>query len=238
MRGARLWWIGVMAFTFGVYGCSNGDRQPTSSERPGARPGAVGAGGAGASLARDDEFVLDVAHKTLALVELSRVAERTTANSAVKPFAQQLMHDHGAAAKMLEDVLPDQLVEWPNQLNERHRGIADEIAQKRGTDADRAYVKAMIDAHQDLAAKLETRLDVQSLADWKTAAAARTRSRAMPEPTSALRDVVVRPDTSNDESTRKINQWAADTYPMVQKHLDTARTLDTPGAVDGVGRQP
>jgi hypothetical protein len=79
---------------------------------------------------------------------------------------------------------------------------------------------------------------VQSLADWKTAAAARTQSRAMPEPTSALRDVVVRPDTSNDESTRKINQWAADTYPMVQKHLDTARTLDTPGAVDGVGRQP
>jgi predicted outer membrane protein len=238
MRGARLWWIGVVASTFVICGCSNGDRQPTSSERPGARPGAVGAGGAGASVSRDDEFVLDVAHKTLALVELSRVAERTTANSAVKPFAQRLMHDHGAAAKTLQDVLPEQLVEWPNQLNERYKGIAEEIAQKRGTDADRAYVKAMIDAHQDLAAKLETRLDVQSLAAWKTAAAARTQSRAMPEPTSALRDVVVRPDTSGDESTKKINQWAADTYPMVQKHLDTARTLDTLGSGEGVGRQP
>jgi len=25
----------------------------------------------------------------------------------------------------------------------------------------------------------------------------------------------------------KINQWAADTYPVVQKQLDTARTLKT-----------
>ena len=30
----------------------------------------------------------------------------------------------------------------------------------------------MVEGHQDLAAKLESRLDVQSLADWKTAAAA------------------------------------------------------------------
>jgi hypothetical protein len=26
--------------------------------------------------------------------------------------------------------------------------------------------------------------------------------------------------------TMKINQWAADTYPVAQKHLDTARTLE------------
>ena len=25
----------------------------------------------------------------------------------------------------------------------------------------------------------------------------------------------------------KINQWAADTYPVAQKHLDTARTFET-----------
>jgi hypothetical protein len=24
----------------------------------------------------------------------------------------------------------------------------------------------------------------------------------------------------------KVNQWAAETYPLVQKHLDTARTLE------------
>jgi hypothetical protein len=78
-----------------------------------------------------------------------------------------------------------------------------------------------------LAQKLESRLDVQSLADWKTAAAARTDTKAMPEPTIAMRDVLVRPNKSDDEVTMKINQWAADTYPVAQKHLDTARTLQS-----------
>jgi hypothetical protein len=42
-----------------------------------------------------------------------------------------------------------------------------------------------------------------------------------------MADVQVRPIASGDEITRRINQWAADTYPVVQKHLDTARALET-----------
>jgi hypothetical protein len=85
----------------------------------------------------------------------------------------------------------------------------------------------VVDGHRDLAATLESRLDLQSLAEWKTAAAARTHGRAMPEP-EAMRDVQVRPDRSDNEITRKINQWAADTYPLAQKHLDTATILMNP----------
>jgi len=84
----------------------------------------------------------------------------------------------------------------------------------------------MIEGHQDLSAKLESRLDVQSLADWKTAAAGRTQSEALPEPNVALRDVAIRPFTSASEGTMKVNQWAADTYPIEQKHLDAARKLE------------
>jgi predicted outer membrane protein len=51
---------------------------------------------------------------------------------------------------------------------------ADALAKKQGVDFDRDYAEAMVEGHQDLAAKLESRLDVQSLADWKTAAAGRT----------------------------------------------------------------
>ena len=117
-------------------------------------------------------------------------------------------------------------IEWPAQLDEKQRKTADELARKRGAEFDREYLQAMIDGHQDLAAKLESRIDVQSLADWKTAAAARTQSKAMPEPPTAMRDTAVRPDNSGNESTMKINQWAADAYPVVQKHLDTARILE------------
>jgi hypothetical protein len=73
---------------------------------------------------------------------------------------------------------------------------------------------------------LESRLDVASLAEWKTAAAGRTRTPALPEPDVEMRDVPLRPNQSDNELTMKINQWAADTYPVVQKHLDTARALE------------
>ena len=41
-----------------------------------------------------------------------------------------------------------------------------------------------------------------------------------------MADVPVRPKKSDTEITMKVNQWAADTYPVAQKHLDTARTLE------------
>jgi hypothetical protein len=84
----------------------------------------------------------------------------------------------------------------------------------------------MVEGHQNLAALLESRLDVQSLADWKTAAAGRAQSKALPDPKVEMADVKVRPNKSDSEITAKINQWAADTYPVVQKHLDTATTLE------------
>jgi putative membrane protein len=219
--------VAIAAIVIIVSGCSNTeDTKPPSSEQAAGRSGAVGTGGAGANLS-DDEFVRDVALKNLAAVELSRMALDKATDPAVKSFAQSMIDEHGAAGHNLKSVVSGHPIEWPAQLDEDHRDTADELAKKAGAEFERDYVKAMVEGHQDLAAKLESRLDVQSLADWKTAAAGRTDSKALPEPQVAMRDVQVRPNQSNDEVTRKINRWAADTYPIAQKHLDTARTLET-----------
>ena len=226
MRCSRLLWIAVVAIAISG-GCSKMEgTKPPSPEGPAGRSGAVGTGGAGATLS-DDEFVRDVVLKNMAEVELSRMAIDKATNPDVKVFAQRMIDDHDATGHNLKSVLSTQPIEWPAQLDDKHKKIADELAKKQGANFDRDYVKAMIEGHQDLAAKLESRLDVQSLADWKTAAAARTESKALPEPTIAMRDVHVRPSQSDREVTLKINQWAADTYPVAQKHLDTARTLET-----------
>ena len=216
--------LGVVAAIAIISGCSNTDgTKPPSSDPP---PGTVGTGGAGANLS-DDEFVRDVALKNMAEVELSRLAVDKATNLDIKAFAQRMIDDHNAAGNNLKSVLSGQPIEWPAQLDDKHRKMADELAKQQGVSFDRDYVKAMVEGHQDLAAKLESRLDVQSLADWKTAAAGRTDTKAMPEPQTAMRDVQVRPNKSDKEVTTKINQWAADTYPIAQKHLDTARRLET-----------
>ena len=203
-----------------ISGCSspNGTKPP-SSDQPG-----VGTGGAGANLS-DDEFVRDVALKNMAEVELSRIALAKATNQDIKFLAQRMIDEHGAAALDLKNVVSGQPIEWPVQLDGTHREAADDLAKKEGTEFDDDYVEALVEGHQNLTAKLESRLDVQSLADWKTAAAARADSRALPEPTIAMRDVRVRPNNSDNAVTMKINQWAADAYPVEQQHLDTARTL-------------
>jgi putative membrane protein len=227
MRRTVLLGVVVAAVMVMSTGCSRAeDTSRRSSEAPRDNTVAVGTGGAGSNLRSDDDFVADVAGKNIAEIELSRIALEKASNPDVKFFAQRMVEEHGAAGDNLKSIVSGHPIEWPTQLDEKHRKIADELATKPRADFDREYVKAMIEVHQDLAAKLESRLDVQSVAEWKTAAAGRSESKALPDPTLAMRDVQVRPDKSDSEITRKINQWAADTYPVAQKHLDTARTLE------------
>jgi putative membrane protein len=225
MRRTGLWWVTVAAVV--IAGCSKTEGTKTpSSEQSAPRPPAVGTGGAGADVKTDGDFVHDIVIMNTAEIELSRTAFDKATSPEIKAFAQRMMNDHGAAGNALKSVVSGHPIEWPAQLDEKHRQIADELAKKQGADFDRDYLKAMVEGHENLAAKLESRLDVQSLADWKTAAAGRTQSKALPEPNVEMRDVQVRPNKSDSEITMKINRWAADTFPVAQKHLDTARMLE------------
>lgn len=226
MRG-RGSWVLVGAVIIAVGGCSKTDeRQASSRQQPAGRPAAVGTGGAGADVKSDGEFVHDVATKNMAEIELSRMALEKASAPEIKAFAQKILDDHTAAGDKLRSTLAEQSIQWPAQLDEKHREPAEELAKKAGADFDREYLEAVVESQQNLAAKLESRLDVQSLADWKTAAAARTQTKAMPEPNAAMGDVAVRPSKSDNGTTTKINQWAAEMYPVAQKHIDTARTLE------------
>ena len=66
---------------------------------------------------------------------------------------------------------------------------------------------------------------------WRTGRRLRQRARRAGRcrvPHSEMTDVEIRPIKSESEITSKINQWAAETYPVAQKLLDTAKTLETP----------
>ena len=225
MRRTRLSAVMIGATIVVLGGCSQGDDKRTP-EQP--RPAAVGTGGAGANLNSDGEFVHDVAIKNMAAIELSRIALEKATSPEIRSFAQLIIGGHAVAGDKLKSAVSGHAIDWPAQLDDQYRKTADQLGKKHGGDFDRDYVAAMVESHEDLAAKLESRLDVQSLADWKTAAAARTQSRMMPDPKVEMGDVKVRPNQSDDEITTKINQWAAETYPVAQKHLDTARTLENP----------
>lgn len=216
------------AATIIVGGCSRTEgTKPSSSERPTGDTPAVGTGGVARNTKDDGDFVRDVAMMNMSEIELSHMALDKGTSPDVKAFAQKLIDDHGAAGDKLKNVVSGAAGDWPAQLDDKYRKTAEELAKRQGIDFDRDYIEAMVHGHQDLAAKLESRLDLKSVEEWKTAAAGRTQTKNLPEPTDTMRDVQVRPDKSESSFTMKINQWAADTYPVVQKHLDTARSLES-----------
>ena len=105
MRRTRMLWVAVTAITFVLSGCSKTEgTKPARSEQPGARPGAVGTGGAGANVRSDGDFVRDVAIKNMAEIELSRMALDRSTNLDIKSFAQRLIDDHSAAGNKLKGV--------------------------------------------------------------------------------------------------------------------------------------
>ena len=117
--------VAVATIAIVISACSRTEgTKPPSSEQPAGRSGAVGTGGAGANLS-DDEFVRDVALKNIAEVELSRIALDKATNLDVKSFAQRMIDDHGAAGHNLKSVLSGQPIEWPVQLDDKHKKIAD-----------------------------------------------------------------------------------------------------------------
>jgi putative membrane protein len=222
MKRTGLLWVAVVGVI--TVGCSRTEHSKTATSEH--RPGGAAVGTGGVVVKSDEDFVHDVAIMNMAEVELSRMALSKATGLDVKSFAQTMIDDHGAAGDRLKTAVRAYHMEWPSQLDDKHRKTLDELTQKQGGDFDRDYAEAMVHGHQDLVAKLESRLDLETLANWKAAAAGRTQNKAMPDPRAEMRDVQIRPEKSDSERTMKISQWAADTYPVAQKHLDTARTLE------------
>jgi putative membrane protein len=122
MGRTGLLWFAVAAIMTVISGCSKTEgTKPPSSEQPGGRPGAVGTGGAGANVRSDDDFVRDVALKNMAEIELSRLALDKATNLEIKSFAQKMVDDHSAAGNKLQSIVSGQPVEWPAQLDDKHR---------------------------------------------------------------------------------------------------------------------
>jgi predicted outer membrane protein len=123
MRRAGLMGVTITAtIIIVISGCSKTERtKPPSSEQPAAYSDAFGPGGAGANLRSDDDFVHDVAVKTMAPVELSRMALEKATDPNIRVFAQMMIDEHGAAGDELKSVVSGQGIEWPTQLDERRR---------------------------------------------------------------------------------------------------------------------
>ena len=204
-------------------GCSgDGDRNQAAKT---AGSGAVGTSGearpADVSSA-DKDFVQDVAIGNMAEMELARLALQRAADANVKKFAQMMVDDHSKAGDRLKTVATQHRIEVPAQVDEKHKDQADKLGQKRAAEFDRDYADAMVDGHQDFMDKLESRIDKDTLAEWKTRNVDPATGRKVEAKGEA---VTVVAEKSDNPVTLALNQWAAETYPVAFAHLQAALDL-------------
>jgi len=207
--------IAVAAMTtFGI--ACNTERRNTADNS------AVGTSGTTDVSRGDRDLVHDIAIANMAEIELGRLAANRGVNTEVKRFGQMIVDDHTAANNKLKAIAEQHNIPMPADVDDSHRDLRERLSKLEGAEFDREFTKAMVDGHEDVADKLESRIDKERLAEYKakySAPGGRTSEEQVKVDT-------VLPEKSDDRVTMGINQWAAETYPIVFAHLQQAKSLD------------
>ena len=177
------------------------DRNTTNEPTIGTAGDAVSAG--------DKDFVEDLAIAGKAEVELGQMAMDRAASAEVKQFADMMVKDHSKAGDALKQVAMQHSIPVPAALDSKHEELKTKLSNLKGAEFDREYMSAMVQGHQDVVDRLQTRASEDRFGDNKGA---------------------VKPEGSNNPVEADLNQWAATALPTTRHHLDEAKRIN-----DGLG---
>lgn len=201
-------------------GCSDGRDNGTNDR---ASDSTIGTSGDRDVSSADVNFVRDLATANMAEIDLGKMAVDRGTSAEVKKFGQMMIDDHTAALNKLKAIASEHRIDVPAQVDDRHRDLHDKLAKLKGPELDREYATAMVGGHEDVVEMLESRIDREDLAKWRSTMADRLSGKTVEE-SGKIRAVL--PEKSDDPVTTSLNQWAADAYPVVQGHLQAAKALD------------
>jgi putative membrane protein len=204
-------------------GCNANDHKDVNAANPaGSAVGTAGTEGRNAVSGGDKDFVKDVSAANMAEVELGRMAADHGVSPEVKKFGQMMVDEHTTAGDKLAAVASQHSIAMAPELDDTHRDLRDKLAKLHGADFDREYIDAMVDGHNDVLDKLGSRVDKKSLEEYKTKIADKVTGEKVKEEVDATAIV---PEKSDNAVTSSINEWAAASYPVVQAHLEAAKTI-------------
>lgn len=211
-------------------GCSNNNRADVRDNNDAGTVGTTGATSNEVSNG-DRDWVNDVAVASMAEVELGKMAADRGLSADVKKFGQMMVADHTRASDELKQATSRFNIAPPPGMDDKHRDLYEKLSKLQGNEFDREYMSAMVDGHEDVNDKLESRVDSKTLGDWKTKV-----DNLAADVRGTERGVVtgIQPEHSDNAATMAINQFAANTLPVVRMHLDAARMLKD--KVDSRGR--
>ena len=153
-------------------------------------------------------FINEMTIVGLTEVRLGQMAAERGERANVKAFGQMMVKDHSEANAELSRVAAEMKIVPPTEIDKKHGELVERLSKLNGAEFDRAYVMAMVEGHQAVAAQLR---------EWTTA------SRPLgPPPAGDPKAADLARGGPNEE---KLTEWAISALPIVEKHLERARTL-------------
>jgi predicted outer membrane protein len=153
-------------------------------------------------------FINDLTVVGLTEVRLGEMAGERGQRDSVKAFGQMMVKDHTAANAELSQLAAEMKIVPPTEIDKKHGELVDRLSKLSGAEFDRAYIMAMVDGHQAVAAQLR---------EWTT------ESRPLGPPPAGDPKAADLARGGADEE--KLTRWAMKTLPTVEKHLEHARAL-------------
>jgi putative membrane protein len=99
-------------------------------------------------------FMNDAAEAGMAEVELAKLAKDRALNPRVKNFAEMMIKDHSDANNKLQTIARDKSVTLPSTLG-KHQDHLEDLSKKNGAEFDKAYMKMMVNGHEDVVKDFE-----------------------------------------------------------------------------------
>ena len=97
----------------------------------------------------DRRFMEKAATDGMAEVQIAEMAQQRAANPKVREFANRIVQDHGAANAELMRLATAKGMAVPADAGRENKREADRLAKLNGADFDRAYIKHMVEEHQE-----------------------------------------------------------------------------------------
>lgn len=107
----------------------------------------------------DADFVYETVAENYGEIKLAELAVQRSRTSEVKDVAQSLLNEHTTSLNDLKRLAQAKAISVPVEEKESSKRKLENIAEESGGDFDRAWVKEMIDAHENSIDKFEDRED-------------------------------------------------------------------------------
>jgi putative membrane protein len=143
-------WI-LFAGTLGFTACNN-EAKDSVEQADSANEAKLDSPTTRQSIVADEEsanFLVKAANAGMAEVECGQLAQQKAKDQRVKDFGAMMTQDHSAANDQVKALASQRNITLPDSVSDDKRKDKDDLAKKSGADFDKAYMKAMVDDHND-----------------------------------------------------------------------------------------